>query len=327
MLGVIEKLRNGDRAFMGCLALVIVLLAVVLRSSLGVGEAVAVTAPGDMKIARVEARVPAPVAPAETAPPGSLAEAFGTIVKPVPLPEGVKRFGIVGGKTASLKDYPGRVKIEITTWSVARQRLEVEHCAADIIEPDRVDSAGHCFKAGWSEVRIFFGDESRREARVVKPADVIIHSGYNGAGDPRDLAVLMLQEPLPDSVETRNYAKSIEVMRLIGQPVPIASWGLTGPPQDMDSVVPDMLLETKVRIVAADDVTVEAEAINGSGDCQGGSGTGLGSAVTLGRFSGVYPSPSGKTCDGKAYRMIFIAPGYANEWGTGVAAAWRAENR
>jgi len=211
----------------------------------------------------------------------------------------------------------------VTSWNDQYQSPQIEHCAGDLVDLDRVDTAGHCGAEGWYAMRVFWGDASRGTARVVEVDTFIQHAGYSGAGDPRDLGVLMLSEALPEGTLLRRYATDAEALALLGQPVPIASWGLTGPPQDAGSVVPDNLLETRVRIVSVDDVLVEAEAIGGSGDCQGGSGTGLGDAVTLGRFSGVYPSPSGKTCDHDNYRMSFVAPGYAKRWGDAVAAAWR----
>lgn len=224
---------------------------------------------------------------------------------------------------------------------------DAQFCAGTVIHPYWILSAAHCFQeeiAGSLEVG--FGSADLDKQTRVPVAEIYLHPDYNFSTFDNDIALIRLQEPLPESVTVMPMIASTELQEP-GTLATVLGWGSLNDEQPFQ--FPESRLQVTsfpiVSNVVANGENIHRGALTermiaaglaegGKDTCRGDSG---GPLVVPGpggegfRLAGITSfSPRGKQCaDPEAYGA-YASVLALRDWVNGIVRptylAWEREN-
>lgn len=198
---------------------------------------------------------------------------------------------IVGGQTSTTAEHPWMVALTTASSQAA-------YCGGALVAPDRVLTAAHCISGySLSSIRVVAGRTDLRtdegEQRLVR--DVWVHPGYRSPTTGDDVAVLVLDRPVPYATVPLETSRSAY---RAGTLATVLGWGYTSERGPSSPV----LRSAQVPLVADDDCSAIFREFNpetmvcagdpygGADACYGDSG---GPLVADGRLIGITSWGSG----------------------------------
>ncbi|MEM9723942.1 MAG: trypsin-like serine protease [Pseudomonadota bacterium] len=225
-------------------------------------------------------------------------------------------------------DAPWVAKLEIIEERFADGAISVSHCSAAAIAPLWLATAAHCVgDQGWIGVTATLGDQDAGGPNAFTRSAIlaVCHADYRPGALAMDIALVRLDQPLPEGFPLLRLAGWREAARLSAGAVALsAGWGRVGP-----NAISRRLRMSELRIVdpmrAQDAMIVAAPLRHEQSLCVGESGAPL--VADLGRgpaLLGVFSSVDAffddesrrivELCDGFEARSYFTALGGLRGW-------------
>ncbi|MEM8617666.1 MAG: trypsin-like serine protease, partial [Pseudomonadota bacterium] len=192
-----------------------------------------------------------------------------------PMPDDLVGVAAVNASAASLRDFPGLVKMEPREF-LPSGAIASGHCSATRIAEHWFVTAAHCLDDDYDEVDLIVGVENLRNpmARRIKAVSSVCHAAYGGAANSyfNDIALVRVSsDDIGTIADLRMATFSDTDERLV--PVNygaarMAGWGLT----DFRGSLSDVLLTADLTITGVGPGNIGVASVNGAGPCIGDSG-------------------------------------------------------
>lgn len=195
------------------------------------------------------------------------------------LPGGGNR--IVGGRDASIEEYPW----QITLRRKASANAPFKHsCGGSILNENIILTAAHCVVNRVAKDYIVVAGTSHKtggDGVVTRVSKIVWHERYNGSIYDNDVALLLLQSPLPLNGFSISPVSLGSEAPKAGQVVTITGWGALVE----GGVSPEILQSVDIPIVSNEECAVKYNPspildsmicagipVGGKDSCQGDSG-------------------------------------------------------